>query len=125
MHEMNVSGCAKAKKRKTPGKTHWNTTFIFFLCFFHQHGADQAGGEDIDQRKASGRQLATKAARKAPSADKNKKAHHFRPGTVALREIWKLQKSTELLIRKAPFERAVSEIVEKRKAGLRFQAGAI
>ena len=32
----------------------------------------------------------------------------FRPGTVALREIRKYQKSTELLIRKLPFSRVVS-----------------
>ena len=34
----------------------------------------------------------------------------FRPGTVALREIRKYQKSTELLIRKLPFQRLVREI---------------
>jgi len=32
-----------------------------------------------------------------------KKSHRFRPGTVALREIRRFQKSTELLIRKLPF----------------------
>ena len=30
--------------------------------------------------------------------------HRYRPGTVALREIRKYQKSTELLIRKLPFQ---------------------
>ena len=35
----------------------------------------------------------------------------FRPGTVALREIRKYQKSTELLIRKLPFQRLVREVV--------------
>ena len=39
-----------------------------------------------------------------------KKPHRFRPGTVALREIRKFQKSTELLIRKLPFQRLVREI---------------
>ena len=37
----------------------------------------------------------------------NKKPHRFRPGTVALREIRKYQRSTELLIRKMPFARLV------------------
>lgn len=46
--------------------------------------------------KAPRKQLATKAARKsAPATGGVKKPHRFRPGTVAL------QKSTELLIRKA------------------------
>ena len=34
-----------------------------------------------------------------------KKPHRYRPGTVALREIRRYQKSTELLIRKLPFSR--------------------
>ena len=40
----------------------------------------------------------------------SKKPHRYRPGTVALREIRKYQKSTELLIRKLPFQRLVKEI---------------
>lgn len=40
------------------------------------------------------------------------KPHRFRPGTVALREIRKYQRSTELLIRKAPFARLVREITQ-------------
>ena len=39
-----------------------------------------------------------------------KKARRYRPGTVALREIKKYQKSTELLLRKLPFQRLVREI---------------
>uniref|UniRef100_A0A8C8ULJ1 Histone H2A/H2B/H3 domain-containing protein n=1 Tax=Peromyscus maniculatus bairdii TaxID=230844 RepID=A0A8C8ULJ1_PERMB len=55
--------------------------------------------------KAPRKQLATKAARKrAPSTGVVKKPHRYRPGTVALREIRHYQKSTELLIRKLPFQ---------------------
>nr|GEX43832.1 reverse transcriptase domain-containing protein [Tanacetum cinerariifolium] len=39
-----------------------------------------------------------------------RKPHRFRPGTVALREIRKLQKTVDLLIPVAPFVRAVKEI---------------
>jgi len=42
-----------------------------------------------------------------------KKPHHYCPGTVALREIRCFQKTTELLIRKAPFQRVVREITQK------------
>jgi histone H3 len=60
--------------------------------------------------KAPRKQLATKAARKsAPTTGGVKKPHRYRPGTVALREIRKYQKSTELLIRKLPFQRLVRE----------------
>lgn len=66
--------------------------------------------------KAPRKQLANKAARKTAAVSAAtgpggvKKPHRFRPGTVALREIRKFQKSTELLIRKLPFQRLVREI---------------
>jgi histone H3 len=48
--------------------------------------------------------LATKAARSAAQkAIAMRKPHRWRPGTVAAREIRKFQKTTDLLIRKAPF----------------------
>ena len=54
---------------------------------------------------------AAQAARKAAATTGGiKKPHRYRPGTVALREIRKYQKSTELLIRKLPFQRLVREI---------------
>lgn len=54
-----------------------------------------------------------------------KKAHRFRPGTVALREIRQQQKKTNLLIRRGPFERLVREIAQDFKDDLRFQKEAI
>ncbi|KAK6354145.1 centromeric DNA-binding histone H3-like protein cse4 [Orbilia blumenaviensis] len=39
-----------------------------------------------------------------------RRAHKYKPGTVALREIRKYQKSTDLLLRKLPFSRLVREI---------------
>ena len=53
------------------------------------------------------------------------KARRFRPGTVALREIRKYQKSTQLLIKKAPFMRLVREIAQDFKTSLRFSATSI
>jgi histone H3 len=76
--------------------------------------------------KAPRKQLATKAARKsAPATGGVKKPHRYRPGTVALREIRKYQKSTELLIRKLPFQRLVREIAQDFKTDLRFQSSAV
>ena len=54
-----------------------------------------------------------------------KKPHRYRPGTVALREIRKYQKSTDLLIRKLPFQRLVREIAQDFKTDLRFQSSAV
>ena len=76
--------------------------------------------------KAPRKMLATKAARKsAPAPGGIKKPHRYRPGTVALREIRKYQKSTEFLIRKAPFQRLVREITQGHKGDLRFQSSAL
>ena len=77
--------------------------------------------------KAPRKQLATKAARKAVPNKKEgvKKPHRYRPGTVALREIRRYQKSTDLLIRKLPFQRLVREIAQDFKTDLRFQSAAI
>jgi histone H3 len=65
--------------------------------------------------KAPRRQLATKAARKSAeaTASTTKKPHRYRPGTRALQQISKYQKSTDLLIKKLPFQRLVREITEK------------
>lgn len=58
-------------------------------------------------------------------SENTKKPHRFRPGIVALREIRKYQKSTDLLIRKIPFQRLVREVAQDFKTDLRFQSSAI
>lgn len=56
-----------------------------------------------------------------------KKQYRFKPGTVALREIRKYQKSCDLLIPRAPFHRLVREISQEVSAqeGLRFTSEAL
>ena len=78
---------------------------------------------------------AAKAARKnSVKAPKGgvRKPHRFRPGTVALKEIRRYQKSTELLIRKLPFQRLVCEIANDIDVcpahlcgKIRFQSAAV
>ena len=75
--------------------------------------------------KTPKKHLATKAAKKSSATTGVKKVHRFRPGTVALREIRKYQKSTELLVRKLPFQRLVREIAQEYKTDLRFQSSAV
>jgi histone H3 len=76
--------------------------------------------------KAPRKQLATKGARKsAPATGGVKKPHCYRPGTVALREIRWYQKSTELLIRKLPFQWLLHDIAQDFKTDLRFQSSAV
>jgi len=54
-----------------------------------------------------------------------RRPHRYRPGQVALREIRRYQKSTELLIRKLPFQRLVRELAQEIKTDLRFQGSAL
>ena len=86
------------------------------------------------QKRASQRNPAAGAGRSGVLARKStpaaveggvKKPHRYRPWTVALREIRRYQKSTELLIRKLPFQCLVREIAQDFKTELRFQLAAI
>jgi len=56
---------------------------------------------------------------------KSHKRRRFHPGVVALREIRKLQRTTENLIPRASFERLVREIAQRIAPDLRFQRSAI
>jgi len=81
----------------------------------------QISRKSIDGRK----ELATKAARKsAPATGGVKKPHRYCPDTIVLRVIC-LQKLAELLIRKLPFQRLVSEITQDFKTDLSFQNSAV
>jgi histone H3/H4 len=78
------------------------------------------------KKAAAPKKAGKKAAKSAVSgATAVKRQHRFRPGTVALRSIRKLQRGTELLLRKAPFQRLIREIAGQHKEGLRFQASAV
>lgn len=60
---------------------------------------------------------------KPPSSSSAKR---YRPGSQALQEIRKYQKSSDLLLRKRPFQRLVREIGEQiGKSDLRWQSHAI
>ena len=86
-----------------------------------QTARKSTGGEAPHKR------LATKAARKsAPAQGGIKKPHCYHPGTVALREIRRYQKTTDLLIRKSPFVRLVRELTQKvKKSDLCWQSSAL
>ncbi|XP_064293011.1 uncharacterized protein LOC128682419 [Plodia interpunctella] len=104
-------------------------SFVLCICFA-LHLLEMARTKQTARKSTGGKaprkQLATKAARKsAPATGGVKKPHRYRPGTVALREIRRYQKSTELLIRKLPFQRLVREIAQDFKTDLRFQSSAV
>ena len=87
-------------------------------------------------RKTLMKEQARKNAAKAVAAAQKNLSHllktgslkrpmRYRPRKVPLREICCYQKTTELLIRKLPFNRLVREIAQGFKTDKRFQAPAI
>jgi histone H3/H4 len=94
--------------------------------FFSMARTKQTARKSTAQKVPRKQLVAQKIARKsAPVTTGVKKPHRFKPGTVALREIRKYQKSTDLLIRKLPFQRLVREIAHEFKQELRFQSSAV
>jgi len=75
-----------------------------------RHGASEANKIKVEKKS---------------KGEPKSKPQRYRPGTAALREIRRYQKSTELLIKKLPFQRLVREIAETFKLNLRFDSHAI
>jgi len=69
--------------------------------------------------------MARMARKNLPTSGGIKRRHRYRPGTVALREIRRYQKSTEMLIRKLPFQRLVREIAQEYFVDFRMQSTAL
>ena len=68
----------------------------------------------------------SKKSKKAKKPKKAvKKSFKWRPGTVALREIKDIQKSSRLLLQKAPFQRLVRDSLQKQKTDLWFKPTAL
>ena len=79
-------------------------------------------------RKSTGGKTSHSVGTKAPSkatAGGVRKPHRYRPGTVAIREIRRYQKSADLLIRKLPFQRLVRELSQDFMTDLRWTGPAI
>ena len=83
----------------------------------------QTGGKGPP--RGAGKQPRKPAALKTTLTRGVKKTFRYRPGTVALREIRRYQKSVHPLITRAPFGRVVREIAQNIKADLRFQSTAM
>uniref|UniRef100_A0ACD5TGA7 Uncharacterized protein n=1 Tax=Avena sativa TaxID=4498 RepID=A0ACD5TGA7_AVESA len=83
------------------------------LRFAARTAEQETGGASTSAapRRGARRPTATPAPG-APEQQRTRKPHRFKPGTVALREIRKYQKSTELLIPFAPFVRLVKEVTD-------------
>ena len=83
-------------------------------------------GKDGEKKRKPRTKLDYKAPeKKDKKGNVVKKSGRWLPGTVAMREIKALQKGTQLLIQKAPFQRLVRETIERYKQDFRFRASAL
>ena len=71
------------------------------------------------------RQAAKQTVKARKDVGKKIKPYHYRSGTIALHEIQRYEKTTDLLTRKLPFQRLVKEIMQKFKPDLHSQPSAI
>ena len=109
-------------------QTHtFDATVLLFFLFYVMARTKLVAQRNHSHKANKGH--AWKTARPSKTAQpvkEPKKPRRYRPGTVALREIRKYQKGTDLLIRKLPFQRLVREIaLERLDVCVRFQSTAI
>lgn len=91
-----------------------------------QERAKQASGHPVGKRgRGPGTRNVDNDGKNTPKTGQVKRPMRYRSGTVALREIRKYQKSTDLLIKKVPFQRLVREIAQDFKTDLRFEGRAL
>ncbi|CAE6422640.1 unnamed protein product [Rhizoctonia solani] len=97
--------------------------------------ARKSTGGKAPRRTSTSTAGPSKSRSKQQEADDEgtKKKRRYRPGVLALREIRRYQKSTDLLIAKLPFSRVVREVAQDMTtqagggypAGLRWQSSAL
>ena len=99
----------------------------WFMCHPKLPGRGKAPRKQLKPKGQKKKHKAQGGGKTLPASQQGtRKPHRYRPGTVALQEIWRYQKSMELLIRKLPFQRLVWELAQDLgKMNIRFQSGAI
>ena len=85
---------------------------ILDITAARRRNEETKGKKTTTRNTSQGTNWKANSQKRKQKADRERKPFRYRPGTVALREIRRLQKSTDLLIRKVPFQRVVKEIAD-------------
>lgn len=88
-------------------------------------GRKDNGGSGGSNNNGNSQQLQQKRRQQPQQQQQQQRPHRYRPGEKARREIRRYQASTELLIKKLPFQRLVREILLMFKRNYRMAAGAL
>ena len=108
-----------------------NDDDAWFRCHPKLPGSSKAPRKQpqskVQPKKKKGVTKVKRSGKKLPATQQGQpKPRRYRPGTVALWEIRRCQKSTELLLIKLPLQRLVRELAQDLgKMTIRFQSGAI
>merc|ERR1712098_478013 len=101
------------------------TCALLTLCL-KKNGSHQANCQEVHRRESSSEAARYQGCSEVcPCHRRSEEAAQVQAWDRALREIRRYQKSTELLIRKLPFQRLVREIAQDFKTDLRFQSSAV
>merc|ERR1711916_241396 len=98
--------------------------FLYFIDCAMVSASKQTAVKSKATRRVKDKGSSSVTVPRAPTTQP-KRVRRFRPGTIALRQVRKLQSSTDMLIQRAPFTRLVREAAQSQKAGVKFQASAV
>ena len=126
-HAREVNHQSASKHAKHPPPLPDNDDDAWFRSHLKLPGSGKAPQKLPQVQPKKAKKKVQGGVKKQPASQKGQpKPHRYRPGTVALQEIRRYQKSTELLIRKLPFQQLVREIAQDLgKMNMRFQSRAI
>lgn len=88
----------------------------------------KTAAKDMKKISVKGKSAKSKTIKKAAPSEggmKERKKPHYKPGTVALREIKRYQKSMNMMLPKASFQRLVRSIAASFDPDLRFQSQSL
>ena len=108
--EKKTSGKAPKRHGKFQQQRQRDANVILLIVNARRSNEEEGKKKTRTPKPSMGANFRANSKKRAANAQSQRKPHRYRPGTVALREIRRVQKTTNLLIRKIPFQRVVREI---------------
>ena len=105
-----TSGKAPKRHGKYQQQRQHDANVILSIVNARRSSEEEGKKKTSTPKPSTGANFRANSKKRAANAQSQRKPYRYRPGTVALREIRRVQKTTDLLIRKIPFQRVVREI---------------
>ena len=114
--EKKTSGKAPKRYGKYQQQRQHDANVILLIVNARRSSEEEGKKKTRTPKPSMGTNFRANSKKRAANAQSQRKPYRYRPGTVALREIRRVQKTTDLLIRKIPFQRVVREIAADFRA---------